>query len=102
MDTVFTLKDVIYFCVILCGALGGFFALKITVNSLYGRMSRTEKDIEKNEKTMLKKFSSVHSRMEKSEENNKGEFSKINNEMGEIKLSVNSIEAKLDILINRK
>ena len=49
---------------------------------------------------MFKKFSGIHTRMEKSEEKNKTELDTINKELAEVKIGISSINGKLDILIN--
>ena len=58
-----------------------------------------KKDIDKNENVMFKKFSGIHTRMEKSEEKNKTELDTINKELAEVKIGISSINGKLDILI---
>jgi hypothetical protein len=47
-----------------------------------------------------KKFSGMHTRMEKSEEKNKTELDTINKELSEVKIGISTINGKLDILIN--
>jgi hypothetical protein len=51
---------------------------------------------------MFKKFSSVHSRMDKNEEKNKTELDLINRELADVKVGISSINGKLDILISQK
>jgi len=112
METTFTLKDVIYIVVGVGSALGFYWKmimndkqrkqennqLKIDVEKSEGSMKN---QIEKNEATMFKKFTGIHTRMEKNEEKNKGEFDMINKELADVKVGISSINGKLDILINQ-
>jgi len=63
------------------------------------KIRQMQKDIQKNESVMFKKFSGMHTRMEKNEEKNKTELDTINKELSEVKIGISTINGKLDILI---
>ena len=100
MDTVFALKDVIYIIVGVASALGFYWKMVLSDKSQESKIGQMKKDIDKNEGIMFKKFSSIHSRMDKNEEKNKTELDTINKELAEVKIGISSINGKLDILIN--
>ena len=100
MDTIFTLKDVIYIIVGVASALGFYWKMVMSDKSQEEKTKQMKKDFDKNESVMFKKFSSIHTRMEKSEEKNKTELDAINKELAEVKIGISSINGKLDILIN--
>jgi len=101
MDTVFTLKDVIYIIVGVASALGFYWKMVMSDKSQEEKIKQMKKDIEKNESVMFKKFSGIHSRFEKTEEKTKQEFNTINTEINEVKIGISTINGKLDILINK-
>ena len=68
MDTIFSLKDVIYIVVGVGSALGFYWKMVISDKSQDDKIRQMKKDIDKNESVMFKKFSGIHSRMEKNEE----------------------------------
>ena len=99
METTFILKDVIYIVVGVGSALGFYWKMVMSDKTQDQKISQMKKDIDKNEEIMFKKFSSVHSRMDKNEEKNKTELDTINKELAEVKIGISSINGKLDILI---
>jgi len=100
METTFILKDVIYIVVGVGSALGFYWKMVMSDKTQDQKISQMKKDIDKNESVMFKKFSGIHTRMEKSEEKNKTELDTINKELAEVKIGISSINGKLDILIN--
>jgi len=100
METTFILKDVIYIVVGVGSALGFYWKMVMSDKTQDQKISQMKKDIDKNEEIMFKKFSSIHSRMDKNEEKNKTELDTINKELAEVKIGISSINGKLDILIN--
>ena len=100
MDTVFTLKDVIYIIVGVASALGFYWKMVMSDKSQEEKIKQMKKDIERNESVMFKKFSGIHTRFEKSEEKNKTELDTINKELSEVKIGISTINGKLDILIS--
>lgn len=100
MELAFNTKDVIYIVSLLVGALTGWFTLKFTVKAMQTEIDRTKEDVVKNEKTMFKKFTGVHARMEKTDELTKNEFTSLNNAVNEMKLGIVSIDSKLTMLID--
>jgi uncharacterized membrane protein YgaE (UPF0421/DUF939 family) len=99
METTFILKDVIYIVVGVGSALGFYWKIVMSDKTQDQKISQMKKDIDKNEEIMFKKFSSIHSRMDKNEEKNKTELDTINKELAEVKIGISSINGKLDILI---
>lgn len=100
METTFILKDVIYIVVGVGSALGFYWKMVMSDKTQDQKISQMKKDIDKNEEIMFKKFSSIHSRMDKNEEKNKTELDTINKELADVKIGISSINGKLDILIN--
>jgi len=101
METTFILKDVIYIVVGVGSALGFYWKMVMSDKTQDQKISQMKKDIDKNEGVMFKKFSSIHTRMDKNEEKNKTELDTINKELAEVKIGISSINGKLDILINK-
>ncbi len=101
MDTTFILKDVIYIVVGVASALGFYWKMVMSDRCQEEKISQMQKDINKNESIMFKKFSGIHSRFEKTEEKTKEEFTNINSEINEVKIGISTINGKLDILINK-
>jgi len=101
METTFILKDVIYIVVGVGSALGFYWKMVMSDKTQDQKISQMKKDIEKNEGVMFKKFSGIHTRMDKNEEKNKTELDTINKELVEVKIGISSINGKLDILINK-
>jgi len=101
METTFILKDVIYIVVGVGSALGFYWKMVMSDKTQDQKISQMKKDIEKNEGVMFKKFSGIHTRMDKNEEKNKTELDTINKELAEVKIGISSINGKLDILINK-
>ncbi|MBG7630185.1 MAG: hypothetical protein IZT56_07115 [Bacteroidetes bacterium] len=99
METTFILKDVIYIVVGVGSALGFYWKMVMSDKTQDQKISQMKKDIEKNENVMFKKFSNIHTRMDKNEEKNKTELDAINKELAEVKIGISSINGKLDILI---
>jgi len=99
METTFILKDVIYIVVGVGSALGFYWKMVISDKTQDQKINQMKKDIDKNENVMFKKFSGIHTRMEKSEEKNKTELDTINKELADVKIGISSINGKLDILI---
>lgn len=100
METTFILKDVIYIVVGVGSALGFYWKMVMSDKTQDQKISQMKKDIDKNEEIMFKKFSSIHTRMDKNEEKNKTELDTINKELADVKIGISSINGKLDILIN--
>ena len=98
MEATFILKDVIYIVVGVASALGFYWKMVMSDKSQEEKIKQMKKDIEKNESVMFKKFSGIHSRMEKTKETN----DTINKEINEVKIGISTINGKLDILINSK
>lgn len=98
-ETTFILKDVIYIVVGVASALGFYWKMVMSDKSQEEKIKQMKKDIEKNESVMFKKFSGMHTRMEKNEEKKKTELDTINKELAEVKIGISSINGKLDILI---
>ena len=101
METTFILKDVIYIVVGVGSALGFYWKMVMSDKTQDQKISQMKKDIDKNEGVMFKKFSGIHTRMDKNEEKNKTELDTINKELAEVKIGISSINGKLDILINK-
>ena len=100
METTFILKDVIYIVVGVGSALGFYWKMVMSDKTQDQKISQMKKDIDKNESVMFKKFSGIHTRMDKNEEKNKTELDTINKELADVKIGISSINGKLDILIN--
>ena len=94
-------KGCIYIVVGVGSALGFYWKMVMSDKTQDQKISQMKKDIDKNESVMFKKFSGIHSRMEKNEEKNKTELDTINKELAEVKIGISSINGKLDILINK-
>jgi preprotein translocase subunit YajC len=101
METTFILKDVIYIVVGVGSALGFYWKMVMSDKTQDQKINQMKKDIDKNEGVMFKKFSGIHTRMDKNEEKNKTELDTINKELAEVKIGISSINGKLDILINK-
>ena len=101
MDTTFALKDVIYIVTGVGAAVGFYWKMIVHDKEVDSKIEQMKKDIEKNENIMFKKFTGMHTRMEKNEEKNKTELDIINTEITEVKLGISAINGKLDILINK-
>ena len=99
-ETTFRLMDVIYIVVGVGSGLGFYWKMVLHDKGQESKQRQMKKDIEKNEEIMFKKFSSIHSRMDKNEEKNKTELDTINKELADVKIGISSINGKLDILIN--
>ncbi len=100
MDTIFSLKHAIYIVVGVGSPLRFYWKMVMSDKSQEEKIRQMKKDIDKNESVMFKKFSAIHSRMEKNEEKNKTELDTINKELAEVKIGISSINGKLDILIS--
>ena len=101
MEATFILKDVIYIVVGVASALGFYWKMVMSDKSQEDKIRQMKKDIDKNESVMFKKFSGIHTRMDKNEEKNKTELDAINKELNEVKVGISKINGKLDILINK-
>lgn len=99
METTFILKDVIYIVVGVGSALGFYWKMVMSDKTQDQKIHQMKKDIDKNESVMFKKFSGIHTRMDKNEEKNKTELDTINKELADVKIGISSINGKLDILI---
>ena len=99
METTFILKDVIYIVVGVGSALGFYWKMVMSDKTQDQKIHQMKKDIDKNENVMFKKFSGIHTRMDKNEEKNKTELDTINKELADVKIGISSINGKLDILI---
>ena len=99
METTFILKDVIYIVVGVGSALGFYWKMVMRDKTQDQKIHQMKKDIDKNENVMFKKFSGIHTRMDKNEEKNKTELDTINKELADVKIGISSINGKLDILI---
>ena len=102
MDATFILKDVIYIVVGVGSALGFYWKMVMSDKSQDDKIRQMKKDIEKNESIMFKKFSHIHTRMEKNEEKTTETNDIFNKEISEVKIGISTINGKLDILINNK
>ena len=101
-EATFILKDVIYIVVGVGSALGFYWKMVISDNRQDDKIRQMKKDIEKNESVMFKKFSGIHSRMEKNEEKATENNDTFNKQISEVKIGISTINGKLDILINSK
>jgi hypothetical protein len=101
-DATFRLMDVIYIIIAVGGGLGFYWKMIMNDKAQESKAVQIKHDVDKNEGIMFKKFSSVHSRMDKNEESNKTELDTINKELADVKIGISSINGKLDILINQK
>jgi len=119
-ELTFTMKDVGWLIsqLIVLGVVlwrGGFYVNKIKQNTIDNKNSLShmktehEKEIEnlktehdKTEKIMYKKFSSVHSAMEKDREGNAKEFGKINDNLSSLNTGMGEVKGMLKILIEKK
>ena len=88
MEATFILKDVIYIVVGVASALGFYWKMVMSDRSQEDKIKQMQKDIQKNESVMFKKFSGMHTRMEKNEEKNKTELDTINKELSEVKIGI--------------
>ena len=102
MEATFILKDVIYIVVGVGSALGFYWKMVMSDKSQDDKIRQMKKDIEKNESIMFKKFSHIHTRMEKNEEKTTETNDIFNKEISEVKIGISTINGKLDILINNK
>ena len=102
MEATFILKDVIYIVVGVASALGFYWKMVMSDKSQDDKIRQMKKDIEKNESIMFKKFSHIHTRMEKNEEKATETNDIFNKEISEVKIGISTINGKLDILINSK
>jgi len=102
MSATFELKDVIYIVVGVGSALGFYWKMVMTNKENKTAIDQQVKDLDRVESTTLKKFSSVHSRMEKNEQSNKEEVALIRKDLTELKVGIVSINSKLDVLIDKK
>ena len=100
-EATFILKDVIYIVVGVGSALGFYWKMVISDNRQDDKIRQMKKDIEKNESIMFKKFSHIHTRMEKNEEKTTETNDIFNKEINEVKIGISAINGKLDILINK-
>lgn len=123
MDLHFNTKDVIYIVGLVVGGLSAWFKVKLDKSKMQGELdtlnNQVEKEIDslntqidkeidtitnivdKNETTMFKKLTNIHTRMDKNEEQNKGELNNIKSEISEVKSGISAINGKLDILISK-
>ena len=101
MEATFILKDVIYIVVGVGSALGIYWKMVMSDKSQDEKIQQMKKDIERNEAIMFKKFSGIHSRMEKNEEKTTETNDIFNKEISEVKIGISTINGKLDILINK-
>ena len=99
-EATFILKDVIYIVVGVGSALGFYWKMVISDNRQDDKIRQMKKDIDRNESVMFKKFSHIHSRMEKNEEKATETNDVFNKEINEVKIGISTINGKLDILIN--
>ena len=100
-ETTFILKDVIYIVVGVGSALGFYWKMVISDKSQEDKIIQMKKDIDRNESVMFKKFSGIHTRMEKNEEKTTETNDIFNKEINEVKIGISAINGKLDILINK-
>ena len=100
-DATFILKDVIYIVVGVGSALGFYWKMIISDNRQDDKIRQMKKDIDRNEGVMFKKFTGIHTRMEKNEEKTKETNDIFNKEINEVKIGISAINGKLDILINK-
>ena len=100
-EATFILKDVIYIVVGVGSALGFYWKMVISDKSQEDKIIQMKKDIDRNESVMFKKFSGIHTRMEKNEEKTTETNDIFNKEINEVKIGISAINGKLDILINK-
>jgi len=100
-EATFILKDVIYIVVGVGSALGFYWKMVISDNRQDDKIRQMKKDIDRNESVMFKKFSGIHTRMEKNEEKTTETNDIFNKEINEVKIGISAINGKLDILINK-
>ena len=74
MEATFILKDVIYIVVGVASALGFYWKMVMSDRSQEDKIKQMQKDIQKNESVMFKKFSGIHTRFEKTRRKTKQEF----------------------------
>jgi preprotein translocase subunit YajC len=91
MEATFILKDVIYIVVGVASALGFYWKMVMSDKSQEDKIKQMKKDIEKNESVMFKKFSGIHSRMEKNEEKAAETNDIFNKEINEVKIGISTI-----------
>jgi len=101
MSATFTLKDVVYIVVGVASALAFYWKMVLKHKEMDTKIERLDQDVDKNEAVMFKKFTGIHTRFEKTEENNKSELDTINKEINEVKIGISTMNGKLDILINK-
>lgn len=106
MEATFNLKDVIYIVGGVVTGVAFYWKMIVKHREMENKVDQLAKDdevllkaIEKNETTMFKKFSNVHSRMDKNEEKNKTEFDLLNKELAEVKIGIASMDGKLETII---
>jgi hypothetical protein len=100
-EATFILKDVIYIVVGVGSALGFYWKMVISDKSQEDKIIQMKKDIDRNESVMFKKFSGIHTLMEKNEEKTTETNDIFNKEINEVKIGISAINGKLDILINK-
>ena len=97
----FRLMDVIYIVVGVGTGLGFYWKMVMNDKEHDTAMNNLKDAVDKNEVTMFKKFTGIHTRMEKNEEANKLEVVNIHKELGELKIVMSKMDGKLDILISK-
>ena len=101
MSTTFNMHDVIYIVVGVSSALAFYWKMVLNGKEMDSKIERLKEDHEKNESIMFKKFTAIHTRMEKGEADTRQELTTLNSEINEVKLGISAINGKLDILINK-
>lgn len=101
MDLHFNTKDVIYIVGFIVTLLTAWSKMKLDKAKMQNDIAINTKHIDKNETTMFKKLTNVHTRMDKNEEQNKGEFDSIKKELAALNSGISTINGKLDILISK-
>jgi hypothetical protein len=106
MEATFNLKDVIYITGGVVTGVAFYWRVVVKGNEMQNKIENIEKEcdaitkvIEKNESTMFKKFSNIHSRFDKNEEQHKKEHDSLNKEISEIKIGIASMDGKLETII---
>jgi|TARA_R110000772_G_scaffold32573_6_gene79592 uncharacterized membrane protein YgaE (UPF0421/DUF939 family) len=101
MSTTFNMHDVIYIVVGVSSALAFYWKMVLNDKEMDSKIERLSEDVDKNEEIMFKKFTAIHTRMEKGEANTRKELTTLNAEINEVKIGISTINGKLDILINK-
>jgi len=99
-EATFNLKDLIMIIGALVSGVGFYWKIVVNNKEMKGQINQLQKDVDKNEAVMFKKFTGIHTRMEKNESEVKSEFTLLNKELNDIKVGMASMDGKLTTIIN--